>query len=143
MDHYPTLERGRICVVKQGASVLEFRLDLGLGQVQDNTRLSIIVMGQHPTRQQSHNSSGKLLRIFPLPLQHFPSGSLSLQAQGRTLHPVSRQNTSCSLQGTGSQARGKGAAALPRWVSSKGAWKSMDRGAWWARVQGSQRIRQD
>ena len=40
-----------VCVGKQGASVLEFRLDLGLGQGQ-NTRLSIIVIGQPPNRPQ-------------------------------------------------------------------------------------------
>ena len=48
-----------ICVGKQGASVLELRLDLGLGQGQ-NTRLSIIVIGQPPNRPQPHSSSEKL-----------------------------------------------------------------------------------
>ena len=48
-----------VCVGMQGASVLEFRLDLGLGQGQ-NTRLSIIVIGQPPNRPQPHSSSGKL-----------------------------------------------------------------------------------
>ena len=67
--------------VKLDASVLEFGLDLGLGQGQNNTRLSIIILGQHPTGQQSHNSFGTLLRILPLPLTCFPSASLSLQAQ--------------------------------------------------------------
>ena len=104
--------------------MLEFRLDLRLGQGQNNTRLSIIILGQHPTGQQSHNSFGTLLRILPLPLTCFPSASLSLQAQGRILPSVSWQNTLCSLQGTGSQARAKGTAALPQWVSSKGAWES-------------------
>ena len=50
--------------VKLDASVLEFGLDLGLGQGQ-NTRLSLIVIGQPPNRQHPHSSSGKLLRIFP------------------------------------------------------------------------------
>ena len=57
--------------------MLEFRLDLRLGQGQNNTRLSIIILGQHPTGQQSHNSFGTLLRILPLPLtEHFmlPAG---------------------------------------------------------------------
>ena len=76
-------------MVKQDASMLEFRLDLRLGQGQNNTRLSIIILGQHPTGQQSHNSFGTLLRILPLPLTCFPSASLSLQAQGRILPSVS------------------------------------------------------
>ena len=48
-----------VCGGMQGASVLEFRLDLGLGQGQ-NTRLSIIVIGQPPNRPHPHSSSGKL-----------------------------------------------------------------------------------
>ena len=35
--------------VKLDASVLEFGLDLGLGQGQDNTRLGIIILGLRPT----------------------------------------------------------------------------------------------
>ena len=53
-----------MCGKAHCASVLEFRLDLGLHQGQ-NTRLSIIVIGQPPNRQHPHSSSGKLLRIFP------------------------------------------------------------------------------
>ena len=72
--------------VKLDASVLEFGVDLGLGQGQ-NTRLSLIVIGQPPNRQHTHSSSGKLLRIFhSSSLQHFPSGSLIFQPQGRILH---------------------------------------------------------
>ena len=35
--------------VKLDASVLEFGLDLGLGQGQNNTRLIIIILGLRPT----------------------------------------------------------------------------------------------
>ena len=104
-----------ICVGKQGASVLEFRLDLGLGQGQ-NTRLSTIVIGQPPNRQRPHSSSGKLLRIFPslCSISHLVLSSSDHREGFFT--SVSWQNTLCSLQGTGSQAGAKGAAVLPRWV---------------------------
>ena len=130
-----------MCVGKQVASVLEFRLDLGLGQGQ-NTRLSIIVIGQPTNRLQPHSSSGKLLRIRPslCSISHLVL-SASKHREG-LLTPVAWQNTSWSLQGTGSQARGKGAAALPRWVSSKGAWKSMDREPRRLESKGSQRVGQ-
>ena len=50
LPHFGERESG-ICVVKLDASVLEFGLDLGLGQGQKNTRLSIIILGLRPTWQ--------------------------------------------------------------------------------------------
>ena len=59
------------------------------------------------------DNSGELLRLLPLPLMPFPPGPLILPPQERRL-PL------CAL-GTESQARAKGAAALPR-GSSRGRW---------------------
>ena len=112
-----------MCGKAHCASVFEFRLDLGLHQGQ-NTRLSIIVIGQPPNRQRPHSSSGKLLRIFPslCSISHLVLSSSNHREGFFT--SVSWQNTLCSLQGAESQAGAKGAAVLPRWVSSKGAWQS-------------------
>ena len=85
LPHFGERESG-ICVVKLDASVLEFGLDLGLGQGQNNTRLGIIILGLRPTWQHPLNSPGKLLRILPLLWTRFPSGSLFHQPQRRTFH---------------------------------------------------------
>ena len=124
-----------IRVGKQGASVLEFRLDLGLGQGQ-NTRLSILVLGQPPNRQHPHSSSGKLLRIFPslCSISHL------------VLHPpTTRKDSSplCPDRTRYAPCRARGARQEPReqlhcldGFLAKERGNPMDRGAWWARVRG-------
>ena len=123
LPHFGERESG-ICMVKLDASVLEFRLDLGLSQGQNNTRLGIIILGLRPTWQHPLNSPGKLLRILPLPWTRFPSGSLFHRPQRRTFHLCVLTEHFMIPAGHREQARVKGEAALTRWVSSKVAGKS-------------------
>ena len=82
-----TLERGRTTYVWESRVPLCLNSDWTWAWVRP----------EHRTKHYCHRAATqptaatqqfwKALENTPLPLQHFPSGSLSLQAQGRTLHP--------------------------------------------------------
>ena len=105
---------------------------------------------EHKTKHYCHRAANqptaatqqfwKALENTPLPLQHFPSGSLSLQAQGRTLHPRVLTEHFMLPAGHGEPGKRKGVSCTASMCFQQRSEKSMDRGAWWARVQGSQRF---
>ena len=124
-----------IRVGKLGASVLEFRLDLGLGQGQ-NTRLSILVLGQPPNRQHPHSSSGKLLRIFPslCSISHLVLHPPTTRKDSSPLCPDRTRYAPCRAQGARQEPRGQ-LHCLDGFLAKERG-NPMDRGAWWARVRG-------
>ena len=122
--------------------MLEFRLDLGLGQGQ-NTRLSILVLGQPPNRQHPHSSSGKLLRIFPslCSISHLVLHPPTTRKDSSPLCPDRTRYAPCRARGARQEPRGQ-LHCLDGFLAKERG-NPMDRGAWWARSEGSQRVGQD
>ena len=120
--------------------MLEFRMDLGLGQGQ-NTRLSILVLGQPPNQQHPHSSSGKLLRIFPslCSISHLVLHPPTTRKVTSPLCPDRTRYAPCRARGARQEPRGQ--LYCLDGFSSKGAWQSQGQRS--LVDKGSQRVGQD
>ena len=102
--------QNNVCVGKQGASVLEFRLDLGLAQGQ-NTGINITVIGQPPNRPQPQavlESFWEYAAYFPFAA--FPIWFSQPPSTGKDSSPPCPDRTlhaPCRAQGARQEARGQ------------------------------------